>query len=114
SHQVNMEDSKGLFSVVIGSGARGGANYEDTSNLSDVFNNSLSTQSPTACDSVGSYTPSSGDERILKLIFDAGSGPIAVSQTHKIQSVPFAVHASTLNGYRADEFIQVKDDAGYA
>src|SRR5690606_28551777 len=81
THILNMSDSKGLFSIVVGSGTRKADGfYEDTSFLIDVFDNTLPIQTPTSCASVGTYTPASGDSRTVRLTFDAGSGPITVSQ----------------------------------
>ena len=112
THTVNMTSSKGLFSLPVGQGTRGGANYEDTSTLLDVFDNSLPIQTPTTCASVGTYTPSSGDQRNLRITFDAGSGPITVSQDHRVQSVPFAQHSTKLDGLDSLDFVQINDGAG--
>ncbi|MCJ8276988.1 MAG: hypothetical protein MJK18_09105, partial [Bdellovibrionales bacterium] len=111
-HTLNMDDSAGIFSIDVGTGTRSGANYEDTSLLIDVFDNTLPIQTPTTCDSVGTYTPSAGDSRLVRVTFNDGSGPITVSQDHRTNSVPYADHASKLDGLDATDFIQVNDGAG--
>ncbi|MCJ8278219.1 MAG: hypothetical protein HRT44_03680, partial [Bdellovibrionales bacterium] len=112
THTLNLAGSKGLFSLVIGDGTRSGADYEDTSTLADVFDNSLPLQTPTTCDSVGTYTPANGDDRLLRITFDEGGGPITLSQDQRIKSVPFAQHAAKLDGRDATDFINVNDGAG--
>ncbi|MCJ8276691.1 MAG: hypothetical protein HRT44_12100, partial [Bdellovibrionales bacterium] len=112
THTLNMEDSYGLFSLPVGQGTRVGADYEDVSTLIDVFDNSLPVQTPTVCDSVGTYTPTVGDDRIVRITFDDGSGPVVVSQDHQVKSVPFAQHAAKLDGKDAVDFVNINTSPG--
>jgi len=53
------------------------------------------------------YTPSSTDQRHLKLTFNDGSGAVALSQDHIINSVPYAQYANQLNGINNTDILQV-------
>ncbi|MCJ8276721.1 MAG: hypothetical protein MJK18_07755 [Bdellovibrionales bacterium] len=112
THTLNLVGSKGLFTIPVGDGVRSGSNFEDSSTLSQVFNNNSGAITPTTCDSVGSYTPGPNDSRLLRVTFDDGSGPITVSNDHRIMSTPFAQQAYRLEGLGSSDFIQVNNGAG--
>jgi len=70
---VNMQDSKGLFSLPVGTGTRLGSDFEDTTPLVDAINNSIGLITPTSCEFGGpNYTPGATDTRSLRLTFDDG------------------------------------------
>ena len=110
NHTLNMSGSNGLFSLKVGSGTRAGADFEDTSVLTQIFDNSVSTWTPTNCVGVN-YTPASGDSRKLRVTFDDGGGPVTLANDQVIQSVPYAQYASTVDGLSSSDILQVNMNA---
>ncbi len=87
---INMQGSKGIFDVPIGSGNRlypTGPSY----NLRDAFNNSI-TQN---CEGGASYVANIDDIRILKVQFHDGTGWKAITPNNEVRSVPFASFSYT-------------------
>jgi len=105
---VDMTDSKGLFNLAVGTGIQSGADFEDTYAFSSVFNNGGAAVTPTTCLSGGpTYTPSANDQRLLRLSFDDGTGPVTLAQDHVIRSAPFAQQAGAVQGLGASDLLQV-------
>lgn len=98
SHSVNMAGSGGSFSLALGMGTPVGPAYS----VKEVFSNIGSFTGGGSC----SYTPVSGHSRIIRVTFDDGGGAIAL-QDQLIQSVPYALYASKLEGKGKSDFLQI-------
>ncbi|MEK2646676.1 tail fiber domain-containing protein [Bdellovibrio sp. BCCA] len=85
---VNMQNSKGVFDVPIGSGTKIFPT-DPTFKLLDAFKNSI-TQN---CSGGSTYMASSGDTRLLKVQFHDGVGWKVISPANEIRSVPFSAYA---------------------
>lgn len=105
-HNMNMTSSGGVFALPLGLGARAGTNFENTSTLAQVFNNSSGQINSLTCSSGTSYTPVANAKRKIKMTFDTGGGPQVVTQTLDIQAVPYALYADTLQGKAPANFLQ--------
>ncbi len=106
SHSVNMTDSGGIFSIVLGSGTRSGTTYKDTSTLAQVFNNAGSAIGSLACATGATYTPATSHKRLLKVIVNDGSGPQPITEALEVQAVPYALYADSLQGKTPSDFMQ--------
>ncbi|MDC0980162.1 tail fiber domain-containing protein [Bdellovibrionales bacterium] len=104
NHVVDMSNSGGDFSLKIGTGVRSGDDVGLT--MSQVFEN-LTVQTGLTCLSGTSYTPSSTDERKLRVSFDDGIEVVTITPDHSIGSVPFALTASSLQGRSASDLVNV-------
>lgn len=98
THTLNMTGTSGSFALTLGSGVSTGPSYS----LKQVFSNASSFTGGGSC----SYTPGTGHTRKLKVTFDDGGGPVAL-QDQVIQSVPFALYASKLEGMGKSDFVQI-------
>ncbi|WP_413943350.1 tail fiber domain-containing protein [Bdellovibrio sp. HCB-162] len=85
---INMQNSKGVFDVPIGSGTKIFPT-DPTFKLLDAFKNSI-TQN---CSGGSTYMASSGDTRLLKVQFHDGVGWKVISPANEIRSVPFSAYA---------------------
>lgn len=85
---VNMQNSKGVFDVSIGSGTK---LYLETpsSNIVEVFANHKTFN----CEAGGTYHPTEGESRRLRVLFHDGTSWRRISPDTTIQSVPFAAYA---------------------
>jgi hypothetical protein len=106
-HSVNMTSTNGVFSLGIGNGVRSGSNYEDTSNLQNVFSNTSAFSSLSTCVTGTSYTPASGATRKIRVSYFDGSSTVTLSQDHHLQATPFAWYANSLQGLTPTNFVQV-------
>ncbi|MEK2646274.1 tail fiber domain-containing protein [Bdellovibrio sp. BCCA] len=82
---INMQGSKGIFDVPIGSGNRlypTGPSYT----LRDAFNNAVTH----TCEGGATYVANADDIRILKVQFHDGTGWKVITPNNEIRSVPFA------------------------
>lgn len=82
---VNMQGTKGVFDVPIGSGTR----LYPTGvgdNIRDVFKNSVVLN----CSGGGTYTAAENEIRLLKVQFHDGTGWKAITPSTEIRSVPFS------------------------
>ncbi|UOF01149.1 tail fiber domain-containing protein [Bdellovibrio reynosensis] len=82
---VNMQGSKGVFDVPIGSGTRlfpTGAGAD----IRDAFKNSIALP----CAGGGTHTAAENETRLLKVQFYDGTGWKAITPNNEIRSVPFA------------------------
>ncbi len=114
SHTLNMTNSNGIFSLIVGEGSKpGDGSYEDLTSLSDALDNAIGTVTPTDCVMGPSYTADSTDGRKLRVTFDDGSGPVTVAQDHNVVSVPYATSASTIGGLSAPEILRINSGTGF-
>ncbi|MBK7842370.1 MAG: hypothetical protein IPJ71_01545 [Bdellovibrionales bacterium] len=97
-HTVNMTNSGGSFALPLGSGVPVGPAYS----LKEVFSNTGSFTGGGSCP----YAPLTGHSRLLRVTFDEGSGPVAL-QDQTINSVPYALYASKLEGKGKSDFLQI-------
>jgi hypothetical protein len=104
---LNMSGSSGNFSFILGSGARSGSSFEDTSTIAQAFSNNVGTLASLSCANGSSYSPVSGQQRSLALAFDDGFGTHTLSQALNVQSVPFALAADSLQGLLPANFLNL-------
>ncbi len=98
THTLNMANSSGSFVLPLGSGVPIGPTYS----LKEVFSNTESFTGFGSC----LYSPLTGHSRLLRVTFDEGSGPVAL-QDQTINSVPYALYASKLEGKGKSDFLQI-------
>jgi hypothetical protein len=98
THTINMTNSGGSFALPLGSGVPIGPAYS----LKEVFSNTGSFTGGGSCP----YSPLTGHSRLLRVTFDEGSGPVAL-QDQTINSVPYALYASKLEGKGKSDFLQI-------
>jgi hypothetical protein len=91
---MNMTDTAGTFSLVIGAGTRTDGGSQT---LKQVFTNA-GTLSGLSCNSGTTYTPAAGDDRNLAVSFDDAGTAVSLA-TVAIKSVPFALQADQVSGY---------------
>ncbi|KYG67130.1 hypothetical protein AZI86_08960 [Bdellovibrio bacteriovorus] len=84
---VDLQSSKGLFDVPLGTGIK--QFPSDATSLIDVFNNA----STLNCENGGTYQPSLDSTRLLRVQFHDGHGWKVVSPDSTIRSIPFATFA---------------------
>ncbi len=102
-----MSTSAGVFNLKVGSGARAGTDYEDTSTLDQAFDNGLGNVTPLTCDSGTAYDAAPGDARAIRLTINEGTGVIQFSENINMASVPYARYATKLEGHGANDFLSV-------
>lgn len=98
THNLNMTGSGGSFTLPLGLGISIGPSYT----IKEVFSNLSSYTGGGSC----AYSPASGDGRVIHVTFDDGSGAIAL-QDQTINSVPYALYASKLEGMGKNDFLQI-------
>lgn len=103
---LNMTGSNGVFSLIVGSGTRGGS--DPNLSLADIFSNKPSTLTGLTCASGSQYVRASGDERKLAISFNDGTEIVQMSPYHTIRSVPYALVANSLQGKVTSDFLQPK------
>ena len=106
THTLNLRGSNGIFSFDVGEGNQTGVDFDDTTTLVQAIQNVSTTLNPTTCAIGSSYTPSGGDGRLMRVTFDDGLGPITLSQDHRINSVPYAQSAASIDGVLASEILR--------
>ncbi|MBK8202991.1 MAG: hypothetical protein IPK68_11930 [Bdellovibrionales bacterium] len=98
THTINMASSGGSFALTLGTGTPIGLSYF----VKEVFSNTGAFTGAGPC----SYSPSTGDSRRIRVTFDDGGGPVAL-QDQIVQSVPYALYASKLEGKGKSDFLQI-------
>ncbi|MBK9037890.1 MAG: tail fiber domain-containing protein [Bdellovibrionales bacterium] len=98
THTISMVGSGGSFSLTLGTGTPIGPSYF----VREVFSNTGTFTGAGSC----SYSPSTGDSRRIRVTFDEGGGPVAL-QDQIVQSVPYALYASKLEGKGKSDFLQI-------
>ncbi len=107
NHNLDMSTSAGVFNLKVGSGARAGSDYEDTSTLDQAFDNGLGNVTGLTCDSGTAYDAAPGDARAIRLTINEGTGVIQFSENINMASVPYARYATKLEGMGAGDFLAV-------
>ncbi len=88
---INMQGSKGVFDVPIGSGGTKIFPTTASFKLRDSFNNSVIQN----CEGGSTYTPAEGDGRLLAVQFHDGTGWKDITPNSEIRSVPYASFADS-------------------
>ena len=111
-HTRDMTDSEGLFSLDLGQGV---VTLDDPGIGVHGSINNIITRAGLTCAIGTDYTPASGHQRKLRVTFDyAGStGPITISPDIAINSSPYAMYASSVEGLGKDDFLQVNSGGSY-
>ena len=115
TQSLNMTNSNGVFALTIGEGNRSGADYADTNDITSAFSN-MNSQAATTCGGASPYIPNLSDHRWLRITFDDGSGPVTISQDHKINSVPFAsfaTEAASIQGVNSNDLLIQNETPGF-
>lgn len=98
THTISMVGSGGSFALTLGAGVPIGPSYF----VKEIFSNTGTFTGAGPC----SYSPSTGDSRRIRVTFDEGGGPVAL-QDQIVQSVPYALYASKLEGKGKSDFLQI-------
>lgn len=107
THQRDMSNSDGNFSLLIGDGTNTGAS---ALSIMDAFDNSSVKTGASNC----VYTPATGDARRLRFSYDDGTETVTLPTDQTIRSVPYALHSRTLGGLTKNKFIQVSSSTTQA
>ncbi|WII72297.1 hypothetical protein QJS83_00255 [Bdellovibrio sp. 22V] len=105
---VNLAETKGRFSLSLGSGTRVFPT-SPVATVEAVFSN----KSLLNCEGGTTYTPALSDERLLKVSFFDGANWQSFSPDHVIKAVPYsteakeAQNASQVSGYTAPNLLRV-------
>jgi hypothetical protein len=110
----DLSATKGGFALEIGSGSSK-QNLIDAGSpgalSSKVFLNSGVVAPFAGC--AGGVTLSSGDARVIRILYDLGSGYVAMTPDVPMDSAAYAMIAESVQGKTAADLIQVRDDATY-
>lgn len=102
---VNMSNSDGVFNVVVGQGTRTAS--DPGKSVSAVFSNSSTPLTGLTClGGVTAYTPSAGDIRKIRVIFNDGTQTVTLGSDFEVRSVPYAMYAQSLQGKTPTNFVQ--------
>jgi hypothetical protein len=116
---LDLSQSDGTFSFDVGSSdaslVGGTANFNGSAtgpqNLTDLFNNLKSFSAlGTANGCSGTYTPNPSDPtagRVLSVYFSVAGGPNQALPLLKVNPVPSALQAYSINGYGSGELLKV-------
>ncbi|MGE0529653.1 MAG: hypothetical protein AB7P49_21585, partial [Bdellovibrionales bacterium] len=108
---VDLSASKGRFSLTFGKGTNPQNFLENSAAFSArLFQNDGSPQVFTGCAGV---TLNSGDERVIRVHYNLGSGYLTMTPDVGVESSGFALVADTLRGKTPSDFVQLRDDATY-
>ncbi|MGE0634436.1 MAG: hypothetical protein AB7O96_18620, partial [Pseudobdellovibrionaceae bacterium] len=106
NHTVAMSETGGVFSLVIGTGARTGS--DKGFNLNQIFKNSGSLTGLTcAASGVTQYDALSGHSRRVRVAFSDGVETVTLTSDFIVRSVPYAMIADSVQGKSAADFVQV-------
>ena len=108
---VNLLPTLGNFSLMVGSSIGGTKRTQNDLGVdfSNVFNNQDSTYALNAKNCPQGYIPAAGDTRKIRITVVNRGVSETLSPDEIINSVPFAISASNLQGFTPDQLIQVKD-----
>jgi hypothetical protein len=115
THNINMQDSDGIFELIVGEGTQSGVDYADSNDINIAVNN-INSQAATTCVGPSPYVPNLQDHRWLEVSFDDGGGYITLSQEHKILPTPyshFAFSAAGIDGINTSDILQRNDGVGF-
>ena len=107
-HLTNdLSATNGTFSFLLGSGTSASNKIDSTSVFSsNLFRNDVSPVTVTGC---GSVSFASGDDRLVRVYFDAGSGYVQMTPDIVVGSVPYASVAGSVDGVTAANLIKVNN-----
>lgn len=101
----------GVFSLTIGRGQRVASTIDGGYSFDKIFSNrgtfSFSHTNPSACLFGSSYSPNSADSRIVKVLFNDGSG-WDIMPEQALSWTPFAISAHSVGGFSKDELLRVE------
>ncbi|MGZ3748804.1 MAG: hypothetical protein ACXWRE_15220, partial [Pseudobdellovibrionaceae bacterium] len=124
--ELDLSETEGSFSFDIGSNdstlVAGSANFNGSTtgpqNLMDLFNNEKSFSAlGTANGCTGTFTPNPSDPtagRVLAIYFSVDGGANQALPLFKINPVPAALQAYSLNGYGTGELLKVSPSVSQA
>lgn len=108
---VDLSSTNGDFSINLGSGTAK-QNFVDSSAIlkNNVFRNDVNLGAFTGC--AGGLTFTSGDARLIRVMFDVAGGTTYVTLTPDLTLMgsPYSTVADSVQGKTPTDFIQVKDD----
>ena len=106
-NSVDLSATSGGFSLILGNGTSASNKIDSTSVFSsNIFRNDVASVSVTSC---GTVTFASGDYRLIRIYFDAGSGYVQMSPDIISGTVPYASVAKSLDGLLGADILQVKN-----
>ncbi|MCB0347697.1 MAG: hypothetical protein KDD37_02630 [Bdellovibrionales bacterium] len=97
---IDLTASVGFFALNIGDGTASSG-----LGLSDAFSNLAANKATLSGTCGGVYSPLNQDSRVLRVTVDVGGGPVALDDQY-MYTVPQALVADTLNGFKYDQFVQ--------
>ena len=107
-HLTNdLSATNGTFSFLLGSGTSATNKIDSTSVFSsNLFRNDVSPVTVTGC---GSVSFASGDDRLVRVYFDAGSGYVQMTPDIVVGSVPYASVAGSVDGVTSASILKVNN-----
>ena len=94
----NLQQSRGGFSFLLGSGSSKANNLQGGSTFSwQLFYNSGAVAPFTGC--AGGLTLASGAERVIRVSYDLGGGYVAMNPEVPVVSAAYAMNADRLQSY---------------
>ncbi|MGE4132327.1 MAG: hypothetical protein AB7F86_11865, partial [Bdellovibrionales bacterium] len=109
----DLSVTKGGFSFEVGGGTSIQNNIDNgtspTALSVKVFQNDGATGAFPGC---GGVTNNSGDNRVIRVSYDLGGGFVAMTPNVPMSSAAYAMIAESVQGKKAADLIQVKDDVG--
>ncbi len=103
--------SGGLFSLEVGAGTPTGAVTNVPLNKALANGKKIRENDTSTCPIAGGYTPAAGEGRIMKVKVKQGTDEMVLWPFQKIQSVPYAIVAESVQGVVPDDLIK-KDTSG--
>ena len=105
THNLDLTTTKGVFSIDLGQGtSRSNKVDSSTSLASNVFRNDVNI--PSSVDCAPGVTFTSGAARLVRVLYDVGSGETAMSPDLTLRGSPYSAVAETLQGKSPSQFLQ--------
>ena len=106
SHNLNLGPTNGAFSLDLGSGSSKSNKIDSTGTLNArVFRNDLNV--PVSADCATGVTMAVGDPRLLRILFNVGTGETAMSPDLTLRGSPYSSIAETVQGKAPADFVQI-------
>ena len=110
---INLIPTKGAFSIQVGGGSTQVNNVDTSTNFNaKIFENPGGTVVVAGC--AGGIPLLPGDDRLIRIAYDLGSGFVTMTPDVPITSAPYAMVAETLQGKAPTDLIQVHSDVNNA
>jgi hypothetical protein len=106
----DLSSTKGGFSLLVGSGSSI-QNFVDTASPSAMSNLIFQNPGTATVSGCGSVSLAAGDQRLIRVYYDLGSGYTAMSPDVPMVSAAYAMVADTLQGKDASAFLQANNTA---